>query len=448
MNSTMKKLPLALFLLAACGLAHAKQSDATLIGSKLTPMGSEIAGNADGSIPAWNGGIQASSGAASGSGDYADPFAGEQPLYSITKDNVGQYKALLTSGQQAMFKRFPDYRMVVYPTHRTASIPKSDQEQAMKNLAGTELVENGYGLKNYGYGIPFPQPTEALEVLWNHLTRYRGGSFTRQLASATVQDNGQYTLVKYEQVAAFRDRVKDLRPDDNLLYLYYSRTLAPSRYSGEVTLIHEPMNQVAEQRSAWQYIPGQRRVRRAPTVSYDSSARYSFGQLTQDGADGFNGAPDRYDWRLVGKQELLVGYNAYKARSKQLKYADLLKPNYLNPEHLRYEKHRVWVIEATLKPGVRHVYAKRRIYVDEDSWQIMVADMYDNRGELWRLFESHFAMLYDSQVPSIAAETTYDLISGRYTATQMSNEIDQKVEYGLPMEKAGFTPAHIRRLGK
>ncbi|MCY1536685.1 hypothetical protein D9M68_721500 [compost metagenome] len=255
-------------------------------------------------------------------------------------------------------------------------------------------------------------------------------------------------MVTYEQVAAFRDRVKDLSPEDNLLFLYYSRTLAPSRYSGEVTLIHEPMNQVSEPRAAWQYIPGQRRVRRAPTVSYDSSARYSFGQQTTDGSDGFNGAPDRYEWKLIGKQELLVGYNAYKARSKQLKYADLLSPNYLNPEHLRYEKHRVWVIEATLKPGTRHIYAKRRFYVDEDSWQIMASDMYDSRGELWRLFESHFVMLYDNQVPATAVETTYDLISGRYIAAQMSNEISQKVEYGKPMEKAGFTPAQIRRLGK
>ncbi len=448
MNSMMKRLPLALALFAACSLVQAKQSDAALMGAKLTPMGSEIAGNADGSIPAWSGGLPANAGAVGANGDYADPFSGEQPLYTVTRDNVAQYKSVLTPGQQAMFVRFPNYRMMVYPSHRSAAIPKADQEQALANLGKTELADKGYGLKNYGYGIPFPQPTEALEVLWNHLTRYRGGSFTRQISSAVVQESGESTVVTYDQLGAFRDRVKDLKPEENLLFYYRSRTLNPSRYAGEVTLIHEPMNQVQEDRAAWQYIPGQRRVRRAPTVSYDSSARYSFGQITSDGSDGFNGAPDRYDWKLVGKQELLVGYNAYAAMSKKLKYADLLTANFLNPDHLRYEKHRVWVIEATLKPGARHIYAKRRFYVDEDSWQILASDIYDSRGELWRLFESHFAMLYDKQVPVTAAEATYDLISARYGVGQITNEVVQKAEYGELMEASQFTPAEIRRLGK
>ncbi|WP_274642746.1 DUF1329 domain-containing protein [Pseudomonas serbica] len=448
MKNAMKKLPLALAILAACTLAHAKQNDPGLIGTKLTPMGSEMAANADGSIPAWTGGIAANAGVVSANGDYADPFAAERPLYTVTKDNVSQYKNLLTPGQAAMFARFPDYRMPVYPSHRTASIPKADQAEARANLGKVELVDMGYGLKDYNFGIPFPQPTEASEVLWNHMTRYRGGSFVREIASATVQDQGQSTVVTYNQVGAFRDRIKDLSPEDNLLYFYRAQTLTPSRYAGEVTLIHEPMNQVAEARAAWQYIPGQRRVRRAPTVSYDSSARYSFGQITSDGSDGFNGAPDRYNWKLIGKQELLVGYNAYKLNSKSLKYADLLKPGHLNSEPLRYEKHRVWVIEATLKPDTRHVYAKRRFYIDEDSWQILASDMYDSRGELWRLFEAHYAMLYDVQVPITVAETTYDLISGRYGVSQMTNEVSHKVEYGMPMVKADFTPAEIRRIGK
>lgn len=444
----MKKAPLALALLLACSVAQAKQNDSALIGSKLTPMGSEVAGNADGSIPAWNGGIASNAGSVDGNGNYSDPFAAEKPLYVIDKSNVDKYKELLSPGQQAMFKRFPDYRMRVFPSHRTASTPKADQQQAMINLGKTELAENGNGLKDYGFGLAFLEPTQPLEVLWNHLTRYRGGSFDRTMASATVQGAGDYTVVTYEQVAAFRDHIKDLQPTDNLLYLYRSQTLTPSRYAGEVTLIQEPLNQVAEPRAAWQYIPGQRRVRRAPTIAYDNSARYSFGQQTSDGSDGFNGAPDRYDWKLIGKQELLVGYNAYEARSKSLKYADLLKPNFLNPDHLRYEKHRVWVIEAALKPDARHIYAKRRFYVDEDSWQILASDMYDDRGELWRLFEAHFAMLYDNQVPSTAVETTYDLISGRYVAAQLTNEVNEKVKYGEIMEKNAFTPAEIRRIGK
>jgi len=366
----------------------------------------------------------------------------------ITAANAEQHKATLSAGQLAMFKRFPEYRMPVYPTHRSAALPKAYADESRANLAKVTLAENGYGLNGYSYGVPFAQPTEALEVLWNHLTRYRGGSVRRQFASATVQEHGDYTLVTYDTLTAFREKIKDLDANENVLYLNRIRTLSPSRYAGEVTLLHEPLNQVLEPRAAWQYIPGQRRVRRAPTVAYDSSARYSFGQVVADSVDGFNGAPDRYDWKMIGKQELLIGYNAFRLGSKQLKYADLLKASYLNPDYTRYEKHRVWVIEANLKAGARHVYGKRRFYIDEDTWQIMASDIYDNRGELWRNYESHLTMFHDVQLPFTVAETTYDLISGRYVANYLTNEVGQKQQYGEAMPKAEFTPAQLKRLGK
>lgn len=444
----MRKLPFALALLAACAVVQARQTDAGKLDAALTPTGAERAANADGSIPSWDGGMQPGAAAISASGDYSDPYAAEKPLYSVTRDNLAQYKALLSPGQQAMFARFPEYRMNVYPSHRSASLPRAYVDESRANLGKVELSDNGYGLKGYDYGVAFPEPSEALEVMWNHLTRYRGGSVRRQFASATVQAKGDFTIVGYDALTAFRERVKGLDPTENLLFFNRIVTNSPSRYAGEVTLVHEPLNQVAEARNAWQYIPGQRRVRRAPTVAYDSSARYSFGQVVADSVDGYNGAPDRYDWKLIGKQELLVGYNAYKLASKSQKYSDVLKPGYLNPDLARFEKHRVWVIEATLKPGARHVYAKRRFYIDEDTWQVMVGDIYDSRGELWRSYESHLYVMHDIQLPLTAVEATYDLISGRYATNYMTNEIGQKMEFGAEIQVAEFTPAQLKRLGK
>ncbi|MDG9925117.1 MULTISPECIES: DUF1329 domain-containing protein [unclassified Pseudomonas] len=448
MTVALKKLPFALALLAACTLAHAKESDASRLDGSLTPVGAERAANADGSIPAWDGGLPSGAAAIASNGDYADPFASEQPLYVISKANVAQYQALLSAGQRAMFQRFPDYRMQVFPSHRTSTLPQAYLDETRANLAKVSLAENGNGLNGYTFGVPFAQPTEALEVMWNHLTRFRGGSVRRQFASATVQESGDFTLVNYDALSAFRERVSDLEPGANLMFFNRIRTTSPSRYAGEVTLIHEPLNQVIEPRSAWQYIPGQRRVRRAPTAAYDSSARYSFGQVISDSVDGYNGAPDRYDWKLIGKQELLVGYNAYRLASKSLKYADLLKPGHLNPQYARYERHRVWVVEATLKQGARNVYGKRRFYLDEDTWQVMATDIYDSRGELWRSYESHLAMYHDVQLPITVAEATYDLISGRYATNYLTNEVTQKAEFGASMSKAEFTPAQLKRLGK
>ncbi|QEY72087.1 DUF1329 domain-containing protein [Pseudomonas denitrificans (nom. rej.)] len=448
MRPLLCKLSLAVALVAACGLAQAKQTDAALLDGKLTPVGAERAANADGSIPAWTGGMKAGAAAIASNGDYSDPFASEQPLYVVSKANLAQYKDLLSPGQQAMFVRYPDYRMRVFPSHRSAVIPQAYLDESRKNLTQTGLADNGNGLTNYHFGVPFPEPTEALEVLWNHITRYRGGSIARDFSSATVQAKGDYTLVTYRQLVGFREKISDLEPEANLLFYTRVQTNSPSRYAGEVTLVQEPINQVSTPRAAWQYNPGQRRVRRAPTVAYDNSARYSFGQVVSDSVDGFNGAPDRYDWKLIGKREMLVGYNAFGLASKQVGYDEMLKPGYINPDVNRYEKHRVWVIEATLKPGARHVYGKRRFYIDEDTWQVMASDIYDNRGELWRNYESFLTMYHDLQLPMTAAEATYDLISGIYAVNYLTNAIDHRAEFGKEVKEAEFTPAELKRLGK
>lgn len=448
MHTKITKLILPVVLSTFCGFSQAKEADVSKLAGPLTPMGSERMGNADGSIPTWDGGMKPGAAPIEANGNYVDPFATEKPLYTITNGNVSQYKALLTPGQQAMFVRYPDYKMNIYPSHRTARLPQKYIDQAQINAKQTELTEDGNGLKNYSFGIPFPMPTQALEVMWNHLVRYRGGSIRRQFSSATVQENGTYTLVTFNGLSAFRENLKDLEPDSNLFLLTYSSTLSPSRYAGEVSLAHDPINQAIEVRNAWQYIPGQRRVRRAPTIAYDNSARYTFGQVVSDSLDGYNGAPDKYQWTLVGKQEMLIPYNSFKLMDKNKTYDDLLKPGYVNPDMTRYEKHRVWVVEATLKPGQRHIYAKRRFYIDEDSWTIAVADIYDSRGELWRVQQEFLVPYHDAQVTYFAGEATYDLISGRYAVNNISNGVKEKWVWNEQLSKSNFTPAELKRIGK
>jgi hypothetical protein len=448
MNNAMKKLPLAVALFAACALAQAKETDVSKLDGPLTPMGAERAGNADGSIPTWTGGMKPGAAPIEANGNYIDPFASEKPLVVINQGNATQYKELLSAGQQAMFRRYPDYRMNIFPTHRSARVPQRVLEETRANVARTTLAEGGNGIEHYTYGVPFPMPTQGLEVMWNHLARYRGGSIRRQLASATVQETGEYTLVTYDGLASFRENLTDVAPDANIMFMAYSRTLSPSRYAGEVTLAHEPIDQMLEARSAWQYIPGQRRVRRAPTIAYDSSSRYSYGQVVSDSVDGYNGAPDRYDWKLIGKKEMFVPYNAFRLMDKNKSFKDLLQVGYLNPDMSRYEKHRVWVVEATLKPSQRHVYGKRRFYIDEDSWSILAVDLYDTRGELWRVQESHMVQFHDVEVPYNAGDVTYDLQSGRYAVNNITNGIEKKWIWGEKLSKSEYTPAQLKRLGK
>jgi hypothetical protein len=86
----------------------------------------------------------------------------------------------------------------------------------------------------------------------------------------------------------------------------------------------------------------------------------------------------------------------------------------MNPDFVRWELHRVWVVEATLRPGKRHVYTKRTFYLDEDSWAALSADEYDKRGNMYRVTFAHMAPSYDVLAPDSTFLAFYDLIARSY----------------------------------
>ena len=441
---------LALSLLATQVMAAVSADEAAKLGTSLTPLGAEKAGNADGSIPAWDGGLATNAGSVDSRGFLANPYASEQPLFTITAQNVDQYKDKLTPGQLAMFKRYPDtYKIPVYKTHRSATVPAAVQEAAKRNATTTKLVEGGNGLENFDTANPFPIPQNGLEVIWNHITRYRGGSVRRLVTQATPQVNGSYQLVYFQDAFTFRTNLKDYNPNkpSNVLFYFKQRVTAPSRLAGNVLLVHETLNQVKEPRLAWLYNAGQRRVRRAPQVSYDGPGTAADGLRTSDNFDMYNGAPDRYDWKLVGKREMYIPYNAYKLNDPTLKYGDIIKAGHINQDLTRYELHRVWEVVGTVKPGERHIYAKRHMYIDEDSWQIALVDHYDGRGQLWRVGEGHAQYHYDQKVAGYTLEALYDVIAGRYLALGMNNEEKRGYEFGFKASSADYTPAALRNAG-
>ena len=441
---------LGLSLLASSVMAAVSADEAAKLGTTLTPLGAEMAGNADGTIPAWTGGLPKNAGTVDARGFLQDPFASDKPLFVITAENVEQYKDKLTPGQLAMFKRYPQsYRMPVYPTHRSASVPDSVIEATKRNATNTVMVQNGNGLANFDTANPFPIPQNGLEVIWNHITRYRGGSAKRFVTQATPQANGSYSLVYFVDEFTFRGALADVdkSKESNVLFYFKQRVTAPSRLAGNVLLIHETLDQVKEPRLAWLYNAGQRRVRRAPQVSYDGPGTAADGLRTTDNFDMYNGAPDRYEWKLNGKKEIYIPYNTYKLDSPDLKYADVVKAGHINQDLSRYELHRVWHVTATLKQGERHIYAKRDFFIDEDTWQASAIDHYDGRGTLWRVAEAHNQYYYNHQVPWYTVETLYDLLSGRYLALGMKNEEKQAYEFGFPAKESDYTPAALRQAG-
>lgn len=449
-----KKLTTILLLIAVWSPAvQAKisaEEAARLGGDQLTPVGAERAGNADGSIPAWTGGIKELPAGYSPGDRLVDPYAGDKPLFTITAQNHEQYAQYLSPGQIALLKRYPDtFRMPVYPSRRSALLPEKEYKLIKEGATVTEMVEGGNGLVNFVANVPFPIPQEALHVIWNHIVRYRTPmTLQRRYTQIPVQSNGSFAPVLFEEEAIFANRVPD-NPYPNRLFVFLQRILAPARLEGDVLLIHENIDQVAEPRAAWLYNAGQRRVRRAPNIAYDGPGTASDGLRTADDLDMYNGAPDRYNWELKGKREMIIPYNSYKLWDGDLKYTDIIQPGHMKPELLRYEKHRVWVVESTLKSDARHIYARRTFYVDEDSWQISIIDHYDGRGELWKVHEGHPIVHYQAKIPWLAAETLHDLISGRYLVIGLDNE-EGKYTYDFDFDTGfeNFTPQALRRAGR
>jgi len=420
---------LAALLMAAAGGAQAKVAagEAARLGKDLTPNGAEVAASKDGTIPKWTGGLKLAEPAKSEQRRLSavPVLAGDKPKFTITAANMAQYKGQLTAGHEALLKRFPDtYKMNVYPTRRLASQPDVIVEATRKNAETAELANGGESLLNAVTGTPFPIPSSALEVMWNHKVRYRGLSLRRYNTQLAVQTSGDFTPFKLEEDVRFQYSFPKQTTADlaNVIIYFLQNTKAPPRQAGSVLLVHETLDQIAEARRAWLYNPGQRRVRRAPNVAYDNPGNGSDGLRTNDQLDGFNGATDRYTWKLVGKREMIVPHNAMLLAQDTLKYKDMAKKGHLNPDLARYEKLRVWVIEANLKPGTAHIYKKRFFYVDEDTWSIVHTDMYDTRGALWRVQEEHPIDIPWFQRTAPVCGTSYDLQSGRYLLMNLSNE--------------------------
>jgi hypothetical protein len=436
-------------LLAAPAFAELSSADLAKLGTTLTPVGAEKAGNAAGTIPAWDGGITKPLAGYQEGGSYPDPYASDKPLFTITGANAEQYKANLSPGEMAMLKKYPDYKLIVYPTRRSASFPACHYAETKECAAKSKLSAGGNGVVGCSGGIPFPIPKDGNEAIWNSLLRYSGDTFAMNWAQAAVTRGGDYALVKFEYEYDFQygncsKPVSQRQP--NLKLNYLQATTAPARLAGQILLVHETVDQAMEPRSAWTYNPGQRRVRLAPNVAYDNPGTAADGLRTNDDFGMFNGATDRYDWKLVGKREMYVPYNSYRMSDPKLKYSDLLKPGHVNEDLARYELHRVWVVDSTLKPGTSHIYARRTFYIDEDSWAILLIDKYDGRGDLWRTAELHNENWYNVPMFFGTVEVHNDLQSGRYIAMGLRSE-EKKIYEPIKRSAADYTPQNLRGAG-
>ena len=422
------------------------------LGEDLTPMGSLRAGNDAGTIPEWTGGITREMWPAGFQpGDrHPDPFADDEPLFVITAQNYRQYADQLTAGHKAAFERYPDtFRMEIYPTRRSASFRERTYEMTIRNASTGRLVADGEGVADVAEGFPFPLPQNAYELVWNHKLKYKGTGGVRYWNQAVPTARGSFQLIRLREefLGLYYIEGNTIEDTGNILLYFFQEVESPARLAGNILLVHESLNQIAQPRQAWIYNPGQRRVRRAPQVAYDNPGTASDGLRTNDMTDMFNGAMDRFNWEIVDKREMFIPYNSYRAHSGDITADDLVQPGHMDPQFLRYELHRVWVVEATLREGTRHINPRRTFYLDADSYQIAVIDHYDQRGNLWRLSEAHTINFYD--VPTLWAtlESSLDLQSGRYIVNGLDNR-EPVATFTEQLNPSDYTPQALRVRGR
>lgn len=436
-------------------LAGVSPEKASELKTVLTPTGAEGAGNADGSIPAWKGGITSINPGFRKGLPHIDPFAGDKVLFTITAANLEQYADKLSEGQKALLKKFPDtYKMNVYQSRRSHSGPEWYYENTFKNATSARLTQDGCGITGSFAGIAFPIPQKAEEIMWNFFTRWRGTYLNYKFDNIIIPPKGE-PVIASSSIVNEKVSYYDLKMgfdaynagENPLLFHLINKYIGPPGKKGEIIIVKEPLEQTGNKRQAWHYLPGQRRVRQTSPLEYDTPNPGAPEHMTCDDEFMFNGSLDRYNWKIIGKKEMYIPYNCYKLEQK-LPLAMLFPPNHPDSEFWRWELHRVWVVEAAVKQGKRHVYAKRVMYFDEDSWTMPMRDIYDARGNLWRTAYAALKNAYELpgvvQMPNLFI----DFYAPQYVVNFSMHRYKELIDYENVPDETQWTPENIQRLRK
>ena len=454
-------ITLALALLAGGAMAQRMSPEnVARLGKDLNPIGGIKAGSEDGLIPQWTGNVVGLPAGLKWDGPGTtnpDPWPQEQPLFVISADNLDQYRARLSPGQIAMFETYPDtFRMPVYPGHREFAYYPQFYQKVLYNAEHAQLVNDNEGITGFVGGAAFVVPSNGPETIW--FTRTTGAFETMdgEYSDIAVFPNGTRSTrrSRFLQESPYASRSNPITAEYEYPklgeYAGYIMTYVtePARDKGLITSIFEPYDYAKNAREVWRYLPGSRRVRRAPTVGFDTPDGPG-GLKTVDEVRGFNGSMERFDWELLGRQEIFVPYHNYRFDDPSLSYDELLTKFHANPDYMRYELKRVWVAQGTLKAGERHIYGKRRVYVDEDTGFAVITENYDGRGELWKVVLTNNIYDYGGQGYARRAQMYHDLRAGAYIAERLINDSAPMLYDVNPMKgPAYFSPSNVRKLGK
>lgn len=439
----------ALVPLAVSAAVSQQEADQLKSGGSLTPVGAEQAGNAAKTIPAWTGGLTQV--VKSSKPDLpGDAFATEKPLFTITAENTAEHSKNLSAGAQYLLKNYPGYRMNIFPSHRTFAAPQAVYDNTYTNALKAHLSDNNLVIREAHGGIPFPIPKLGEEVMLNDQYNWRTSDFQVNAESWVVSSSGKKSLSSATHLITTAPYYYEAGREDPWENKTATAALvevtAPAFSAGEKVLTLQPRDYVNDEPKAWSYLTGQRRLRKTPNVQYDVPFPYTSGMTNYDDANGFLGAMDRYDWKLVGKQELYVPYNTNNFHLVD-DVDKLLGEQYANPDFVRWELHRVWVVDATLKAGARHTVPHKRFYVDEDSWWVLNTDQWDAKGQFWKTIFMLPVTYSGIPVTHVVTNLIYNVQSKNYALFSSLNGKSGGIRFDQVTPAKEFTPQALQRSG-
>jgi hypothetical protein len=428
-----------------------KRGDPSLLTTTLTPFGSERAGNADGSIPPWTGGYVTAPLPPDQPADVTF-MPDEQPLFTVDASNLAQYADMLPEGNQLLISKFGN-SIKVYKTYRTHAVPQYVAENIAKNVTRAQFAPAGgrFGFTGAYGGIPFPiidtsDPYAAgAQLIWNYLCAWPGYADRSTFTPGIVHVNGRVVISGgFNEHFAYPYYDPNGSPETYGGYFQYNHAvfLLPASAHGQEALVWHSSNYLQHPDITWTVVAGQGRVRKAPDEAYDTPDPSSNGLNNYDDSEGFQGDPHKYDWKLIGKKEMLVNYN-----NNAIHYATIDQMGAgpaPSPDVIRYEKHRVWVVEATLHPGERNTTARRVLYLDEDTSLILWADTYDAENNLTKFFASYVRVVPSLPGTVEAGFSGWVADSGDYSFTgTFQYPPYQAAEYFGPQNMELFNPEQM-----
>jgi len=441
-------LPVALCCLLAW-LPQAAAAGAYTPAQKAAIIGADPAGSASGEITPFvgKGDLPCPPGYVKGQ-FLPNPYKDEKPLFRIDQSNVHKYEDRLSPGQVARLKRNKNFYMNVYPTHRNMEAC-DEYYAATEKTRKTVHLDDKKMLQGFQGGVPFPTPKNGVEAIWNVKRPYSADDAYITDCRRVVSPTGKVKKsIRRTNVLTYDERRVKSKLDnpDALSYKILAYYTYPADEAGTTYLTFGYLDDDRLE-DAWIYLPGLRRVRRAPSLTGGGQLD---GESTMDDLGyEFRGPVNDWSWKLLGKKEMYIPVNNYDMWTIGTPDEEECLPGDINPTNLRYELRRVWAVEGTPRDGLNHPYGKRVGYYDEDTWAPAVADRHDKRGNLWRVLEWYTNYDYCQMMRNVIAQQYLNLESGRYELSGGCRDQDTLLGiYDTGLDESDFTVQSLRKTGR